>query len=380
MSEIVTDERREPGWRNRVVRRLQLAVLLLLWLIPAVIAASLAAFARSEEIRSVQPRVAKSVMVGRLAQPKERPIRLFFPGAQPRDVFAPTGGTVVWRAPDLGGRPVRDGEPLLQIGSNRIVANAGSMPFYRPLARGAVGDDVQRLNELLSHAGLAAEKLQRSHFTDRTARGVVALNKALGRDGESTFEPDRTIFLPAGGVFESFSVDVGAAVAPGSVIARRYSSPATVTPQSPEGKTLPSLPPGSIRAPDGASLGFPTQVGQAEAVELMKFAILHGARRAEPQRGTSAQEGSTSDLVFTSLTYVAAEPREVAVVPVSALHMRADGRACVFEGRTAAEAQPVVLHEYTSGALGVIHTDVALAGKTIVADASTAPVDLLDRC
>lgn len=368
------------SWRGRVARLAQLMALFTLWLIPAAIAVALTVMAQAEDVRSLQPRVSQSLRVGITSQPKERAVRVSFPGASSHTLLAPVGGTVVWRNSALLGALVRDGDLMLQVGPSKIVANVGSLPFYRPLTRGAKGDDVRRLNEMLHHAGLTSELANPSTFTQRTAIGIGALNRTLGLSTDTPFDPERTVFLPPGGLLESFVVDVGDPLTSGAPFAHRFSTPTTALLQTPEGKAIPSLPAGSIQAPDGAKLRWPTSANESQASELMRFSLEHGARRVDSEPGASGPGATSGDLVLTSLTYVVDQPREVATLPVSALFVRSDGRACVFEVESASQVRPRLLGDYTSGALGVIFTDVTLAGTTVLADASLVPEDVRVRC
>jgi peptidoglycan hydrolase-like protein with peptidoglycan-binding domain len=112
---------------------------------------------------------------------------------EPVPVRAVGTGTLTWIAPV--GSTVERGEPLFRVDERPVVALYGSLPLYRALRDGAVGADVQQLEQNLSklgHSGFTVDDT----YTAATAGAVRTWQAKLGLPEAGTVEPGQVVFTP----------------------------------------------------------------------------------------------------------------------------------------------------------------------------------------
>jgi hypothetical protein len=119
------------------------------------------------------------------------------------------------------GDTVADGAGLYQVDGVERVGFASSLPFYRPIASGAEGEDVAELQRLLVLKGaLDALPANPRVATFATGQAIADFAESLGAARTTTFDPAWVVFLPARDlVIESIDLRVGQqAPAQGTVI------------------------------------------------------------------------------------------------------------------------------------------------------------------
>lgn len=96
------------------------------------------------------------------------------------------------------GEELRTGDPIVSIDGIARLGAAMQEPFYRPLAAGDRGDDVEALHNLLVGAGVLGEiPAEASHFGSATVAAVRELERHIGI-GQPTgvFDPSWVVWLP----------------------------------------------------------------------------------------------------------------------------------------------------------------------------------------
>jgi len=102
------------------------------------------------------------------------------------------------KLPDLGSK-VDCGNELYRVDDKPILLLCGTIPAYRDLHAGDVGDDVRQLNQNLHQLGDDAGAdidPNDNGFTDNTASALKKLQQDKGLDVTGALGTDRTVFLP----------------------------------------------------------------------------------------------------------------------------------------------------------------------------------------
>jgi len=112
------------------------------------------------------------------------------------------------------GAKVACGDVLYRVDEKPVLLLCGTVPSYRTLHRGDVGDDVRQLNHNLhtlgDDAGLEINR-DDTAFTDRTEKALNVLQHGTGLEVTGALEVDDAVFLP-----ESVRIGKVAAVLGGS--------------------------------------------------------------------------------------------------------------------------------------------------------------------
>ena len=141
----------------------------------------------------------------------ERQVRIVaaaIPGPEVAAGLARGTITAVGVAPD---DTLVDGAVLFQVDGIDRIGFASSLPFYRPLASGAVGADVAQLHRMLLVFGfLDVEPANPSQANFTTGQAIAAFAESIGAERTTTFDPSWVVFLPeAGLIAESVNLKVG---------------------------------------------------------------------------------------------------------------------------------------------------------------------------
>jgi len=112
------------------------------------------------------------------------------------------------------------GTVVLMVDDTPIVAYVSDAPLWRDLDVGAEGEDVARLQSVLSGLGLYKGRAD-GEFGTTTARAVRSFNKSYGREDQGTrFATSSVVWVgPSPVRVASLEVAVGATVSAGSVVA-----------------------------------------------------------------------------------------------------------------------------------------------------------------
>ncbi|MCO6502693.1 MAG: peptidoglycan-binding protein [Acidimicrobiales bacterium] len=153
-------------------------------------------------------------------------------------VVAPLWSGIVTDAAVAPGELVTTGDRLIRVDGVDRIAAATDFPFWRPLDRGATGDDVSQLQILLSRLGYYLGPVD-GVFTSSMVASVNAFATDLGvTRPEGVFDPGWVIWLP----FEPFQVATlvatvgGPAPSPGLALLEGSASITEVDITTPEGR------------------------------------------------------------------------------------------------------------------------------------------------
>ena len=230
----------------------------------------------------------------------------------PHQVLAATSG-IVTQAPERG-VTLNTGDVVLEIDDRPVLAMVADAPLWRPLAQGARGADVQRLEEFLNATG---------HFTgtpdDRFDAATRAAVSAFARDlglprGTTTFNPAWVLWVgPEPLVVESVYADVGTTLTPGAPV---LSGPVRAS------AIFVAEPGGGL----GAEFG---EIADLEVQGVLVPYTVRSGRITAPDDVAAivAALGPTTEAMATVHARTAAQ---VLVVPASAIVTGVDGAVCVY--------------------------------------------------
>lgn len=152
------------------------------------------------------------------------------------------------------GDKVACGDVLYRVDENPVLLLCGTVPAYRSLQRGDVGDDVRQLNMNLhtlgDDAGLAISS-DDTAFTDKTQKALEVLQHGKGLDVTGALEIGHAVFLPESVRIGNVTAVLGGSAQPGAPIL-------DATSDAPE--VLVGLDPsqqGAVQAGDRAQITLP---------------------------------------------------------------------------------------------------------------------------
>lgn len=119
------------------------------------------------------------------------------------------------------GQIIDRGQPVHAVDQRPVPLFFGAVPLYRPLAAGAVGEDVRLLEQNLvelGHATAAALTVDAT-YTTATSAAVRRWQRALGLPQTGAVEPGDAVVAPGPVRITSVQPLVGAATGPGETIA-----------------------------------------------------------------------------------------------------------------------------------------------------------------
>jgi hypothetical protein len=146
------------------------------------------------------------------------------------------------------------GDVLYRVDENPVLLLCGSVPAYRTLRRGDLGDDVRQLNLNLHTLGDEAGSEidpDDTAFTDRTAKALEALQHAKGLDVTGALEIGSAVFLPEPVRIGKVAAVLGGPAEPGATILDATSD----TPEVQVG--LDPSQQGAVKAGDRARVTLP---------------------------------------------------------------------------------------------------------------------------
>ncbi len=367
---------RQDGWLPTA----QLITLLTVWLIPAVGLALFGFAARQMEAAATRPPAPEYITVGSQSGGTPEAVTVHLNGSLRRSLPTPVAGVLVHHADSSPGQPVTDGQTLAQVGDRQVIANAGTLPFYRGLDRTSVGDDVARLNELLTALSLPAEGGDRAtQFTGRTADGVRQLNQRINAPAGEVFHPESTVFVGPGAVLLGLAPSIGEDLNPGDDLATVVTAPRSVTftGESNRSAIRWDYDRALIRASHGSEIELPREADAPTLAAFSAFVMAHGRTPAP----TGPEAGDNSAPAFAGFRLSNAAGHTAALVPATSLHTAASGTTCVFAPTEEGGFEAVAVANISqSNKSGVVEVDATLAGRRIVTDIARLPHEVLSQC
>lgn len=252
---------------------------------------------------------------------QEFPVALTFDWSAEQEVLAPAWSGIVTAAPEIP-TPIKTGDVIVEIDGVNRVASVGLAPFYRPLAPGSVGDDVEQLHAFLNQIGIEAPSGRRWVWS--TTRAVREFNDAIGQVSRDSFDPSVVVWVPTLDfeVTESHLAVGSLAPVAGELILEQSSRVLGAT-------FNPPLPPTSISSPSNTAslLGWELQLDKfVKVVDLVDDSSLMPVDSI----GEEVLEGRPG-----SATGVLRSPQSanVLVVPPAAVLVDMSGDSCVITRR-----------------------------------------------
>ena len=120
--------------------------------------------------------------------------------------------------PDDGDK-VDCGDVLYRVDENPVLLLCGSVPAYRPLHSGDVGEDVRQLNQNLHTLGYAAGfdvDPDGNAFTEETEMALVVLQRGKGLDVTGALAIGDAVFLPESVRIAKVTGELGGSAQPGA--------------------------------------------------------------------------------------------------------------------------------------------------------------------
>ncbi len=376
------DERKRAGPDSSIWMTVaQLAVIAVVWAVPAVLLAALVLGARTAELLAVRPEVAAIITVGSQDETIADSVVVKLVGSEERDVASSVEGVLVRHGDATPGTVFSDGQVVAQVGDRMLIANGGALPFHRDLGRSSAGEDVARLNEILAALDLPFEKSRNTSFTSRTALGVRQLNQRINAPTGEVFRFDSTVFVGPGGALVGFPASIGDTVQRGDAVAVVASAPSSVAFVLEQTRTRLRWESehALVQAADGAEFTLQRGAGADELAAFGAFVVGHG--RATTEQGADPDGAAESGLSFSRFRFSDPDAGTVALVPATSLHTSASGRTCVFAEGDGEGVAPVALsHTSQANKTGVVEVDPGLMGSRIVADVSRLSPEALGAC
>lgn len=243
-------------------------------------------------------------------------------GTQPGALSLEWDASVVVRGPQRPGRVTelsiapgqspRSGDPVMRVGRQLIVFQAGGTPLYRRLASGDQGEDVVSLAVVLSGA-LGRPVDARAKDVDEPLIAAIREFYMMSDIEQDFFDPQDVVYLPADRAIGFVSVALGQDLVGGEQLAatRAELSRATVVLSAPANlRSMVEGQPIVVRMPDGSEIPFPTmKAGPDQLAALLPHLVESSAladglviRRSSPilyasVPSSSVISGSGSDCI-----------------------------------------------------------------------------------
>lgn len=359
--------------------------LVVLWLTPLLGFAAL--FPTAQQVESETLRLADPVtsIVGARLDDSLQAVDITAQLPAPPKVLTRASG-IVTSVEISPGAELHSGTPLMRVDGVLVLAYAGPAPFYRDLQRGAKGEDVDNLTQLLVSLGFLNPSSQGSQYNRAVSGAVEALQQSLGASVDGVFKLSYVAYIPSDPlVVSTVDVLVDDVVTSGDAILSAITAPSSLAfaiTGSPDKR--PTLPPGPILLTIGD-----------EGIELESLEItieqrtqIYAVLEAATGSGTAltvdrSEDGSRA--VFSGAFLSAAQPVEVGVVPSSALFLAEDSTTCLFVDRSTSEksAYEAILvndSQLLVGELGQVTVPKALKGEIVVRNPLSLPQGTLNQC
>jgi len=164
------------------------------------------------------------------------------------------------------GDKVACGDVLYRVDQNPVLLLCGTVPAYRTLHRGDVGNDVRQLNVNLhtlgDDAGLEINP-DDTTFTNRTGKALEVLLRGKGLDVTGALEIGDAVFLPESARIGKVAAVLGGSAQPGATILDATSD----TPEVQVG--LDRSQQGSVKAGDRAQVTLPGNMAVTGKVDRL---------------------------------------------------------------------------------------------------------------
>jgi peptidoglycan hydrolase-like protein with peptidoglycan-binding domain len=247
------------------------------------------------------------------------------------------------------GAPLTEGQVVMVVSGQPVIAYVAPAPLYRDIAQGIKGPDVVTAQTLLS--ALAYLDGVDGDAGPATARAIARFNRDHGRaDDGSVLRTASLLWVPADSSAPvSVSIRVGADIAAGSELFRAVSGHPTVT--------VTSDPIGVDRILSVAGVSVTLPAGESTLGDGDDVAAV-----------TAALQGQTSGPGSLSL----AQPRHVGTLPAAAVVTDDLGRTCYFSDADG----PGIVIDASQGWLGEVDVDPSLIGTPVLLNPRDVRTDL----
>jgi hypothetical protein len=246
----------------------------------------------------------------------------------------------------LPGRVISRGQVVYRVSNRPVILLYGSTPVYRSIFEGAVGPDVQQLNENLVALGCATRsELSPSsdYFGVETADALDRLQERLGEEATGSLEEGQAVFLPGRIRIASIRATLGTRAARALPIALATATRREVV------TDLDASDQTEVAVGDRAEVTLPTGRATPGVVSAIGTVIGSGASGPTvPVYIKLERSGAAGRFTQTpvQVAITTATIKRAMIVPVDALLARPDGRYAIET------VNPGGLHELVGVTLG----------------------------
>jgi hypothetical protein len=264
-----------------------------------------------------------------------QPVSLTPTWDQGKDLYAPPWTGMVTAVDASAGKPLKSGDTVAAINAVRRIAYATKTPFYRTIASGDTGPDVESLNEMLAGLGyMDALPSDPTRATYATSIGIRDLAKALGvPTATTTFDPAWVVWLPAS-PFTPASLDLVTgeqAPAHGTTVATGQSTLTSATLAAANQGTLEVDPSAKwVVVVNDKSFAVDAAKQAVASAALAGLAALLPQPSSSDNTGSNVGRGGPGGANTTSGIVQRATPLDAAAIPSSSVMTGARGQLCAW--------------------------------------------------
>jgi hypothetical protein len=234
-------------------------------------------------------------------------------------VSAKGGGTITWLP--AAGATVDRGQVVYRVDDRPVPLLYGTLPFYRPLAEGLSGPDVEEFEQNLAALGYSGFTVDKD-LTANTATAVRKWQKGLGLTETGAVDPAQVALAPAAIRVTALHAAPGA---PASGPVLDYTGTTRTVKVD-----LDVSKQGLVKAGISATVTLPsgtTVTGTVASVGTVATAGANGGAATVPVTITMSDQSKLGSLdgAPVDVTLVSAQAKDVLSVPVGALVALAEG-------------------------------------------------------
>lgn len=388
---------REPTARGRRRPRafsLFITPVVILWAVPLAVFLAAVPFASRTEMSAVQGNERSAIaVVGSRTQDLRQGVQITFSmGAEPTvSLKAPGTLTSIAVAP---GDTIDEADRLATVNDMPIFAGVGGSPIFRDARTGMKGPDIKSISRFLAAKGYLTKDQIDDRFGPRIRGGVERFQQALGLAQTGVFPASAVAYVPTKhSTVKSVMQQVGAAVTANASLLQVEGAPKSVSITAlTQGQSLAALRGQSLKIVAGGGSGTaltslnPHGGEVADLYAFLKTAEAKGLISPGGQKSTGASPNSQTDnstVAFSGALVMLKNPRTVATVSAPAIFTAASGVHCIFETRKSSEnarALAVPKAAEMPGEVGIVALRAGLAGKHVLADASSSSKAAKKQC
>jgi hypothetical protein len=362
-----------------------MAVLIGLWLVPAVafgVTAALSKWTLHDSVRSSEPAV---ITVGSRDDVARRAVKAEFSLEEQPTAVSSARGTVTSIEVKIGDQ-LSSGVLLARVDDSPVVAFAESEPLYRDIGFGDSGRDVEALRHFLATVGHETGDTAGSQVSRRYVAAISAYQLDLGIPATGVFAASTTAFLKKPTTVDSIESHVGDVVSSPWIVIRGRALPVSLRfrPEA-EGPSLTALegPPLTLRY---GSVVAPLRGLSTSNQEIQDLYLALAARPssvAEESLDTQSQSVRT----FDGVTLERMKPVVRAIVPSQALLSGPQGIFCLAVSGNEEKQRSrhvrvvrVTQVETAPDEPGLTFVARGKVGTRIVRDPSSLPIEVQREC